>query len=105
MDIQYRNQCYEVEDKNLFVRESGFYARIEVAGSRVPMVAYIKVTPPVAQAFDSGMDYCYPQPDPCTMDNIIALTEILNTRDPERQKSRDLYTYQLYCEIADVLAA
>jgi hypothetical protein len=45
------------------------------------------------------------EPDPRTMDNVIALTEILNTRNPERQAERDLYTYQLYCAIADEVEA
>lgn len=45
------------------------------------------------------------EPDPRTMDNIIALTEILNSRDAERQKSRDLYIYALTCEIEDALVA
>lgn len=47
MNIQYRHQQYTVDPCTLIVRESGFYARIQVAG-RVPMVAYVKVTPPQA---------------------------------------------------------
>lgn len=61
---------------------------------------------PIAAVSPHLTDMLYTvQPDPRTADNIIALTEILNTRDPERQKSRDLYTYQLYCDIADELTA
>lgn len=56
-------------------------------------------------AFDSGLLYTVPEPDQRTMDNVMAFTEVMNSRNPERQASRDLYTYQLYCEIADEVAA
>lgn len=38
-------------------------------------------------------------------DNILALTEILNSRPSERQKSRDLYVYELGYKIQDALAS
>ncbi len=56
MNITYRNQVYTVDPCTLLVRESGFYARIEVAGTRVPMVAYIKVTPPVVEVAEPPVD-------------------------------------------------
>lgn len=56
MNITYRHQVYEVDPCTLIVRESGFYARIQVAG-RVPMVAYVKVDPRL-----TGMTYDQPQP-------------------------------------------
>ncbi len=66
------------------------------------------------RAVDSGLDYIYPQPlapvqgcalPPYMLDHILALTEILNSRPEERQKSRDLYVYELGYQIADALAA
>lgn len=39
------------------------------------------------------------------LDNLDALTEILNTRKPERYIPRDFYVTDLYAEIQDALAA
>ena len=99
MDIQYRHQTYTVDPCSLLLRGDSFYAKITLA-ARVPMVVYVRVDPRL-----TGMMYDQPQPDLRTLDNILALTEVLGSRDPERQKSRDLYTYQLYCDIADTVAA
>lgn len=63
------------------------------------------------QAVDMDMVFTCPVPDytpelpPYMKDHIQALTEILNTRNPERQASRDLYVYELGYEIAEALAA
>lgn len=48
------------------------------------------------------------QPPPLTLlqrDYLDALTEVFNTRNTERQKSRDLYITELYDAIADELEA
>lgn len=64
--------------------------------------------------FDSGLVYDFPRPleplqgcelPPHFMDNIIALTEILNSRPSERQKSRDLYVDDLYDQIEMAVAS
>lgn len=99
MIVTYLNQPYHVDPCSLLLRGDDFYARITLA-ARVPMTVYVKVDPCL-----TGMMYDQPQPDLRTLDNILALTEVLGSRDPERQKSRDLYTYQLYCDIADTVAA
>lgn len=39
------------------------------------------------------------------IDNVLALTEVLNGRDVERQKSRDLYVYELSYQILDAIGA
>ena len=65
-------------------------------------------------AVDMGIMFtCEPPPQPehtCALpphmvDNIIALTEILNTRPQERQKPRDLYVMDLFERIEEVVAA
>lgn len=71
----------------------------------------------VKSPFDSGMVYDQPQPAPITYtcepppltllqrDYLDAMTEVFNTRNTERQKSRDLYITELYDAIADELEA
>jgi hypothetical protein len=44
MNIQYRNQSYEVDPCTFIVRGDTLYARIELA-ARVPMTVYVKVEP------------------------------------------------------------
>lgn len=48
MKITYRHQDYEVDPCTLILRGDSFYARIQVAGVRVPMSVYVKVDPPPA---------------------------------------------------------
>lgn len=61
--VTYRNQPYTVDPTAIQVRESGCYARIELAG-RVPMVAWVKVEAAVKSPFDSGMVYDKPELPP-----------------------------------------
>lgn len=83
---------------------------LEAVNGRAAIAAACK-TP---EANDSGLMYDQPQPlapiqgcalPPYMADNILALTEILNTRNPERQASRDLYVYELGYQIAEAVAA
>lgn len=108
MIVKYRSHTFTVPDCDLIVMGDSFYAKVDLGQRGQSFPHYVKVEPPVAEVADprlTGMDYCYPMPDPRTTDNITALTEILNSRDPERQKSRDLYTDDLYWQIAQAVAA
>lgn len=70
----------------------------------------------VVSPFETGLLYTCAEPPiiytceppPLTLlqrDYLDAMTEILNTRDTVRQKSRDLYITELYDAIADELEA
>lgn len=61
MNVTYRNQQYTVDPCTLILRESGFYARIEVAGARVPMTVYVKVDPPVVEVAEPPTYYTVPE--------------------------------------------
>lgn len=100
MDIRLLNQTFSIDPLTVIVRDNGVYAKVQLPGRDGQTFTHYV---PVDRRL-TGMLYTV-EPDQRTLDNILALTEILNTRDPERQKSRDLYIYQLYCEIADTVAA
>ncbi len=46
-----------------------------------------------------------PPMDARETDNVLALVEVLSNRNPARQVSRDMYVYELQCDIADALEA
>lgn len=85
MIIKYRSHTFTVPDSDLIVMGDSFYAKVDLGQRGQSFPHYIKVTPPVAevgdprltgmvycypaipQNFDSGLDYCYPQPAPLTV--------------------------------------
>jgi len=75
-----------------------FYALCNLREVREPFMTdlYYTCEPPPAPVQGCALP-------PYMLDQITALTEILNTRPQERQVSRDLYVYELGYQIADAL--
>lgn len=72
MDIHYRSHTFQVAECDLIVMGDNFYAKVDLGQRGLSYPHYIKVTPSIPQAFDSGLDYCYPQPAPKPL--IVVLT-------------------------------
>lgn len=106
--INYLNRTFPVlETRDM---STGTYGKINISTS--DRAAYVWQLLPVAmpaptvaeghaaeQRLEQGCEL-----PPYMQDNILALAEVLNTRSPERQKSRDLYVYELMYAILEAVA-